>query len=90
MKEQDSGTEKRTVGGLMRGCHRVGVKIKEAGWERRIEAWAEGEKRGEENTLRGEITETERQRPGQEESSREHNLRERNGPRTTVALNSPV
>lgn len=26
--------------------------------------------------------------PEQEESSREHNLRDRNGPRTTVELNS--
>lgn len=32
----------------------------------------------------------ERWRPEQEESSREHNLQDRNGPRTTVELNSPV
>lgn len=29
-------------------------------------------------------------RPEQKESSGEHNLRDRNGPKTTVVLNSPV
>lgn len=40
--------------------------------------------------IRTEITEMEGWGPEQEESSREHNLRDGNGPRTTVALNSLV
>ena len=41
MKEQDSGTEKRTVRGLMRGCHRAGGKNKEAVWE---DGWRHGQR----------------------------------------------
>lgn len=68
--------------------HCGGVKIK------RQDGWKDEARRGKEKGWRkhkmGEMTEMETWRPEKEESRREHNLRGRNSPRTSVVLNSLV
>lgn len=83
-----SKTEKRMVGGWREAAIVWERKKRQDGKTNR--GMYRGGERGWGKHIKGEITEMEGWKPEQEESSREHNLWDRNGTLPTVVPNSPV